>query len=58
MTYEEIIYEAATIASAIARLMIETDISDDEEVYLNRALDSLKIFAAVYRNNKKVFKED
>lgn len=58
MTYEEIIYETALIASAIARLMIETDISDDEEVYLNRALDSLKIFATVHRNNNKVFKED
>ena len=58
MTYEEIIYETATIASAIARHMIETDISDDEEVYLNRALDSLKIFATVHRNNNKVFKED
>ena len=57
MTYEEIIYEAATIASAIARLMIETNISDDEEIYLNRALDDLKIFATVLRNNK-VFKED
>ena len=58
MTYEEIIYETAIIASAIARLMIEIDISDDEEVYLNRALDDLKIFASVHRNNNKVFKED
>lgn len=58
MTYEEIIYETATIASAIARLMIETDISTDEEVYLNRALDNLKIFAVLHRNNNKVFKED
>lgn len=57
MTYEEIIYETATIASAIARLMIETDISDEEEVYLNGALACLKIFASVHRNNK-VFKED
>ena len=56
--FEEIIYETPTIASAIARLMIETDISDDEEIYLNRALDNLKIFATVYRNNNKVFKED
>ena len=58
MTYEEIIYATATIASAIARLMIEPGISDDEEVYLNRALDNLKIFATVHRNNNKVFKED
>ena len=57
MTYDEIIYETATIASAIARLMTEPDISDDEEVYLNRALHDLKIFAVVHRNNK-VFKED
>ena len=58
MTYDEIIYETATIASAIVRLMIETDISDDEEVYLYRALDSLKIFATMHRNDNKVFKED
>lgn len=58
MTYEEIIYETATIASAIARLTIETDISDEEEVYLNGALACLKIFASVHRNNNKVFKED
>lgn len=58
MTYEEIIYEAATIASAIARLMTEPDISHDEEVYLSRALHDLKIFAVVHRNNNKVFKED
>lgn len=58
MTYEEIIYETATIASAIARLMTEPDISHDEEVYLIRALDNLKIFAVVHRNNNKVFKED
>lgn len=58
MTYEEIIFETATIASAIARLMTEPDISADEEVYLNRALHDLKIFAVVHRNNNKVFKED
>lgn len=58
MTYEEIIYETATIASAIARLMIETNISDEEAVYLNRALRDLKIFAVIHRNNNKVFKED
>lgn len=58
MTYEEIIYETATIASAIARLMIETNISDEEKVYLNGALACLKIFASVHRNNNKVFKED
>lgn len=58
MTYEEIIYEAATIASAIARLMTEPDITDDEEVYLKRALHDLKIFGAVHRYNNKVFKED
>ena len=57
MTYDEIIYETATIASAIARLMTEPDISDDEKVYLNRALRDLKIFAVVHRNNTKVFKE-
>lgn len=58
MTYEEIIYETATIASAIARLMTEPDISHDEGVYLNRALHDLKIFAEVYRDNNIVFKED
>lgn len=58
MTYEEIIFETATIASAIAKLMTETDISDEEEVYLIGALASLKIFATVHRNNNKVFKED
>lgn len=58
MTYEEIIYTAATIASAIAKLMTETDISDEEEIYLNGALACLKIFASVHRNNNKVFKED
>ena len=58
MTYEEIIYEAATIASAIARLITEPDISHDEEVYLNRALHDLKIFGVVHRYNNKVFKED
>lgn len=58
MTYEEIIYETATIASAIARLMNETDISDEEAGYLNGALACLKIFASVHRNNNKVFKED
>ena len=58
MTCEEIIYETATIASAITRLMIETNISDEEEVYLNGALACLKIFASVHRNNNKVFKED
>ena len=58
MTYEEIIYETATIASSIARLMTEPGISHDEWVYLNRALDYLKIFASVHRNNNKVFKED
>lgn len=58
MTYEEIIYEAATIASAIARLMNETDISNDEEVYLNGALACLKIFGSVHRDNNKVFKEE
>lgn len=58
MTYEEIIYAAATIASAIAQLMTEPDISDEEEVYLNGALACLKIFASVHRNNNKVFKED
>ena len=57
MTCEEIISEAATIAGAIARLMTRPEISDDEDVYLNRALDDLKIFAVVFRNNK-VFKED
>lgn len=58
MTYDEIIFEAATIASAIARLMTQPEISSDEDVYLNRALDNLKIFATVYRDNNKVFKED
>lgn len=58
MTYEEIIYETATIASAIARLMTDPDISHDEMVYLNHALRDLKIFAVVHRNNNKVFKED
>ena len=58
MTYEEIIYEAATIAAAIARLMTDPDISPDEEVYLNRALHDLKIFGAVHRINSKVFKEE
>ena len=57
MTYEEIIYEAATIASAIARLMTSPDISNEEAVYLNRALRDLKIFAVIHRDNK-VFKED
>ena len=57
MTYEEIIYEAATIASAIARLATNPDIAGDEAVYLDRALRDLKIFAAVCRKNK-VFKED
>ena len=57
MTYEEIIYEAATIASAIARLMTDPDVSSDEVAYLNRALRELKIFAVVHRKNK-VFKED
>ena len=56
MTYEEIICETATIAGAIARLMTRPEISSDEDAYLNRALDDLKIFAVVYRN--KVFKED
>ena len=59
MTYEEIIYEAATIASAIARLMTYPDIPDEEAGYLNRALRDLKIFAVLHRNNNnKVFKED
>ena len=58
MTYEEIIYEAATIASAIARLMTDPDISHDEVVYLNHAMRDLKVFAVVHRNNNKVFKED
>lgn len=58
MTYEEIIYETATIASAIARLMTDPDISHDEMVYLNHALRDLKIFVVVHRNNNKVFKED
>ena len=57
MTYEEIISETATIAGAIARLMTHPEISSDEDVYLNRALDDLKIFAVVFRNNR-VFKED
>ena len=57
MTYEEIISETATIGGAIARLMTRPEISGDEDVYLNRALDDLKIFAVVFRNNK-VFKED
>ena len=56
MTYEEIIFETATIAGAIARLMTQPEISGDEDVYLSRALDDLKIFAVAYRN--KVFKED
>lgn len=56
MTYEEIISETASIAGAIARLMTHPEISGDEDVYLNRALDNLKIFVVVYRN--KVFKED
>ena len=58
MTYDEIIYETATIASAIARLMTESDISHVEAVYLNRALRNLKIFAVVHRTNNKVSKED
>lgn len=58
MTYEEIIYETATIASTIARLMTEPDIPDEEAGYLNRALRDLKIFATLHRNNSKVFKED
>lgn len=57
MTYEEIIYEAATIASEIARLATNADISDEEAFYLDRALHDLKIFGAVCRKNK-VFKED
>ena len=57
MTLEKIMYEAATIASAIARLITDPDVSDDEAIYLNRALRDLKIFAVVHRTNK-VFKED
>ena len=52
MTYEEIICETATIAGAIARLMTRPEISSDEDAYLNRALDDLKIFAVVYRYKK------
>ena len=57
MTYEEIIYEVATCASNIARVMTDPDVSDEEAFYLNRALHDLKIFGAVRRKNK-VFKED
>ena len=54
MTYEEIISETATIAGAIARLMTRPEISDDEDVYLNRALDDLKIFAVVVAEPKRL----
>ena len=57
MTYEEIISETASIAGAIARLMTHPEISGDEDVCLNRALDDLKIFVVVVYQNK-VFKED
>ena len=54
MTYEEIIFETASIASAIARLKTQPEISIDEEVYLNRVLDDLKIFAVVLAEPKRL----
>ena len=58
MTYEEIIYTVANVASVIATLMCQLDIKDYEETrYLDIAFRNLQSFAVVYRY-KKVFKED
>ena len=58
MTYEEIIYTVADLASGVAKLRCQLDIKDYEEKHcLDIALRNLKRFAVVYRY-KKVFKED
>ena len=58
MTYEEIIYTAADLASGVAKLMCQLDIKDYKEThYLDVAFRNLQSFAVVYRYNK-VFKED
>ena len=58
MTYEEIIYTAASVTSVIAKLRCQLDIKDyKEKHWLDIALRNVKRFAVLYRY-KKVFKED